>query len=69
MVRASSCPARRAACSRAWAATLPAQGWLVGMAIKAKNDELGRALQQALDSLRGSGELLAIFKQHGLSRP
>ena len=48
-------------------AGVPAQGWLVGMAIKAKNDELGRALQQALDSLRGSGELLAIFKQHGLT--
>ena len=46
---------------------VPPQGWLVGMAIKATNDELGQALQQALQSLRGSGELLAIFKQHGLT--
>ena len=46
---------------------VPAQGWLVGMAIKARNEALGQALQQALDSLRGSGELLAIFKQHGLT--
>ncbi|MBS0293823.1 MAG: transporter substrate-binding domain-containing protein [Proteobacteria bacterium] len=46
---------------------VPAQGWLVGMAIKAGNEELGQALQQALQSLRGSGELLAIFKQHGLT--
>ncbi|GGH63426.1 amino acid ABC transporter substrate-binding protein [Comamonas phosphati] len=46
---------------------VPAQGWLVGMAIKAKNEDLGQALQQALQSLRSSGELLAIFKQHGLT--
>jgi len=48
-------------------AGVPSQGWLVGMAIKARNEELGQALQQALQSLRGSGELLAIFKQHGLT--
>ncbi len=46
---------------------VPAQGWLVGMAIKAKSEELGQALQQALQSLRSSGELMAIFKQHGLT--
>ncbi|WP_404300600.1 substrate-binding periplasmic protein [Alicycliphilus denitrificans] len=46
---------------------VPSQGWLVGMAIKARNEALGQALQQALESLRGSGELLAIFKQHGLT--
>lgn len=46
---------------------IPPQGWLVGMAIKAKNEDLGQALQQALQSLRSSGELLAIFKQHGLT--
>ena len=45
----------------------PAQGWLVGMAIKAGSDDLGQALQQALQSLRDSGELLALFKQHGLT--
>lgn len=46
---------------------VPAQGWVVGMAIKAGNDELGKALQQALQQLRSSGELLALFKQHGLT--
>ncbi|MDD2546022.1 MAG: transporter substrate-binding domain-containing protein [Burkholderiaceae bacterium] len=46
---------------------VPAQGWLVGMAIKARQEALGQALQQALNSLRGSGELLALFKQHGLT--
>lgn len=45
----------------------PAQGWLIGMAIKAGSDDLGQALQQALQSLRDSGELLALFKQHGLT--
>lgn len=48
-------------------AGVPPQGWLAGMAIKARNEELGQALKQALESLRGSGELLAIFKQHGLT--
>ena len=46
---------------------VPAQGWLLGMAIKAQNEDLGQALQQALQSLRSSGELLAIFQQHGLT--
>lgn len=46
---------------------VPPQGWLVGMAIKAGSDDLGQALQQALQSLRSSGELLAIFKHHGLT--
>lgn len=46
---------------------VPAQGWLVGMAIKARQEALGQALQQALNSLRGSGELLALFRQHGLT--
>ncbi len=46
---------------------LPDNGWPVGMAIKAENKELGIALETALQSIRSSGELLAIFKQHGMT--
>lgn len=42
-------------------------GWPVGMAVKASNKELGAALEDAMKALRDSGELLAIFKQHGLT--
>jgi ABC-type amino acid transport substrate-binding protein len=42
-------------------------GWPVGMAIKAAHKELGAALDTAMKSLRESGELLAMFKQHGLT--
>lgn len=43
------------------------QGWSVGMAVKAKNEDLGQALQQALQTLRDNGQLQALFKQHGLT--
>lgn len=46
---------------------LPDNGWPVGMAIKAEHKELGQALETALQSIRSSGELLAIFKQHGMT--
>ena len=42
-------------------------GWPVGMAIKAAHKDLGAALDMAMKSLRESGELLAMFKQHGLT--
>lgn len=42
-------------------------GWPVGMAIKVAHKELAAALETAMKSLRESGELLAIFKQHGLT--
>lgn len=42
-------------------------GWPVGMAIKAAHKDLGTALDTAMKSLRESGELLAMFKQHGLT--
>jgi ABC-type amino acid transport substrate-binding protein len=52
-------------------AELPLQGvpdgWPVGLAIKAGHKELGQALEGALQSLRGSGELLALFQQQGLT--
>ncbi|WP_425973519.1 substrate-binding periplasmic protein [Tepidimonas sp. HKU78] len=43
------------------------RGWPVGMAIKASHKELGQALEAAMQQLRSSGELLAIFRQHGLT--
>ena len=46
---------------------IPDTGWPVGMAIKAENKDLGQALETALQSIRSSGELLAIFKQHGMT--
>lgn len=42
-------------------------GWPVGMAIKAAHKDLGAALETAMKSLRESGELLAMFKQQGLT--
>jgi ABC-type amino acid transport substrate-binding protein len=42
-------------------------GWPVGMAIKTAHKDLGAALDTAMKSLRESGELLAMFKQHGLT--
>lgn len=46
---------------------MPANGWPVGMAIKAEHKALGQAIEAAMDRLRDSGELLALFKQHGLT--
>jgi ABC-type amino acid transport substrate-binding protein len=46
---------------------VPPNGWPLGMAVKADNKELATLLDQALDSLRSSGELLKIFQSHGLT--
>ncbi|WP_309679779.1 transporter substrate-binding domain-containing protein [Polaromonas sp.] len=45
----------------------PANGWPLGLAIKAGNKELGQAIEIALKELRISGEMLAIFKQQGMT--
>jgi len=45
---------------------LPA-GWPLGFAVKADNTQLASALDDALAALRQSGELLTIFKSHGLT--
>ena len=42
-------------------------GWPLGMAVKADNKELALALDDALASLRQSGELLKLFQSHGLT--
>jgi ABC-type amino acid transport substrate-binding protein len=46
---------------------VPPNGWPLGMAVKADNKELAGLLDQALDGLRNSGELLKIFQAQGLT--
>jgi polar amino acid transport system substrate-binding protein len=46
---------------------IPGNGWAVGMAVKSSNKNLGQALQTAMQTLRSNGELLAIFKKHGMT--
>jgi ABC-type amino acid transport substrate-binding protein len=46
---------------------VPPNGWPLGMAVKADSKELATLLDNALDALRASGELLAIFQSHGLT--
>jgi ABC-type amino acid transport substrate-binding protein len=46
---------------------LPGNGWPVGMAIKSQHKELGQAIEAALHALRSRGELLELFRQHGLT--
>ena len=60
--------------SRHWAMSalplngLPPNGWPLGMAIKSSaSKDLGQALEKALQALRDSGELLAIFKHNGMT--
>jgi polar amino acid transport system substrate-binding protein len=42
-------------------------GWDVGAAVKAGYDDLGDAVDQAMQSLRKDGELQKIFKHYGLT--
>jgi ABC-type amino acid transport substrate-binding protein len=46
---------------------VPPNGWALGMAVKADNKELAALLDQALNTLRSSGELLKIFQAQGLT--
>ena len=46
---------------------IPDRGWPVGMAIKAGNKDLGQAIETAMQQLRSSGELLALFQKQGLT--
>jgi ABC-type amino acid transport substrate-binding protein len=45
---------------------LPRAGWAVGMAVRRDDEELGRRLQAALNEMVASGELKALFAQHGV---
>ena len=42
-------------------------GWDLGIGVKQKNRELARALGEAMEKLRASGKIRAIFESHGLS--
>jgi ABC-type amino acid transport substrate-binding protein len=46
---------------------IPPNGWPLGMAVKAGNKELAKALDDALGALRQQGELLALFQSRGLT--
>lgn len=46
---------------------LPVNGWPIGMAIKSSFKDLGQALDVAMKELRDNGELLAMFKQRGMT--
>lgn len=46
--------------------SLPAQGWPVGLAVKAANKDLAKALVTAIEELRASGEIEKIFAKHGV---
>jgi ABC-type amino acid transport substrate-binding protein len=46
---------------------VPPNGWALGMAVKSDNKELAKQLDDALEALRTSGELLAIFQAHGMT--
>jgi ABC-type amino acid transport substrate-binding protein len=65
-VHASAGKANWVLSSIALPGVMPA-GWPLGMAVKADNKELATALDTALAALRNNGELLKIFKSHGLT--
>jgi ABC-type amino acid transport substrate-binding protein len=46
---------------------VPESGWPLGMAIKSNYKDLAQELQKTMQELRSSGELLAIFKSHGMT--
>ena len=46
---------------------VPENGWPLGIAIKSGYKDLGQALEKAMQQLRDSGELLAIFKKNGIT--
>jgi ABC-type amino acid transport substrate-binding protein len=45
---------------------LPRSGWAVGMAVRKDDQDVARMLQAAVNDMRASGELQAIFARHGV---
>lgn len=45
---------------------LPRDGWAVGMAVRKDDQDVARLLQAAVNDMRESGELQAIFARHGV---
>lgn len=66
-LKAGGHAASRYAATDISAPLLPPRGWAVGMAVKAGEGDLAEALQAALDTLRGNGELARIFNGYGVS--
>lgn len=46
---------------------LPRKGWAVGIAVRKEDQDVARQLQAALNEMRESGELKAIFARHGVA--
>jgi len=42
-------------------------GWAIGMAVKASHKALAQALEDALNQIRGSGELTRLYRSRGLT--
>jgi ABC-type amino acid transport substrate-binding protein len=47
---------------------LPPAGWILGLAVKSENEDLARALQQAMNELAAEGEVGRIFERYGVPR-
>jgi ABC-type amino acid transport substrate-binding protein len=47
---------------------LPPSGWILGVAVKAENEDLARALQQAMNELTAEGAVGRIFDKYGVTR-
>jgi len=45
---------------------LPRAGWAIGMAVRKDDVDLARRLQAALNDMRASGELQAVFAKYGV---
>jgi ABC-type amino acid transport substrate-binding protein len=45
---------------------LPRAGWAVGMAVRKDNQDVARLLQAAVNDMKASGELQAIFARYGV---
>lgn len=47
---------------------VPRNGWVLGVAVKAENEALAKAVQQAVSELDAEGEIGRIFARHGVRR-
>jgi len=45
---------------------LPRAGWAVGMAVRKEDQDMAKLLQSAINDMKASGELQAIFARHGV---
>jgi ABC-type amino acid transport substrate-binding protein len=45
---------------------LPRSGWAIGMAVRKEDTDMAKLLQAAMNDMKASGELKAIFARHGV---